>query len=42
MPRLLVVAQVTNAPPPRLLDQLVRQVDTLDGVKLIRADHPAR
>jgi phosphomannomutase len=33
-----VVAQVTNAPPPRLLDQLVRQVDTLDGVKLIRAD----
>ena len=33
-----VVAQVTNAPPTRLLDQLVRQVDTLDGVKLIRAD----
>jgi phosphomannomutase len=33
-----VVAQVTNAPPPRLRDQPVRQVDTLDGVKLIRAD----
>jgi phosphomannomutase len=33
-----VVAQVTNAPPPRLLDQPVRQVDTLDGVKLVRAD----
>jgi phosphomannomutase len=33
-----VVAQVTNAPPTRLLDHLVRQVDTLDGVKLIRAD----
>jgi len=33
-----VVAQVTNAPPLRLLDQRVLQVDTLDGVKLIRVD----
>jgi phosphomannomutase len=33
-----VVAQVTNAPPSRLLGQPLRQVDTLDGVKLIRAD----
>ena len=33
-----VVAQVTNTPPPRLLDQRVVQVDTLDGVKLIRVD----
>jgi phosphomannomutase len=33
-----VVSHVTTSPPSRLLDQLVRQVDTLDGVKLIRAD----
>jgi phosphomannomutase len=33
-----VVTQVTSAPPDRLLDQPVRQVDTLDGVKLVRAD----
>jgi len=33
-----VVTQVTSAPPDRLLDQPVRQTDTLDGVKLIRAD----
>ena len=33
-----VVAQVTSAPPRRLLDQRVVQADTLDGVKLVRAD----
>ena len=33
-----VVTQVTSAPPDRLLDQPVRQADTLDGVKLIRTD----
>jgi phosphomannomutase len=33
-----VVTQVTTSPPHRLLDQFVRQVDTLDGVKLIRTD----
>ena len=33
-----VVAQVTSAPPRRLLDQAVVQADTLDGVKLVRAD----
>jgi phosphomannomutase len=33
-----VVAQVTSSPPDRLLGQPVRQVNTLDGVKLIRAD----
>jgi phosphomannomutase len=33
-----VVAQVTTSPPTRLLDRPVEQVDTLDGVKLIRAD----
>jgi len=33
-----VVSQVTMSPPDRLLDRPVRQVDTLDGVKLIRAD----
>jgi phosphomannomutase len=33
-----VVATVTSAPPTTLLSQRVQQVDTLDGVKLIRAD----
>jgi phosphomannomutase len=33
-----VVAHVTTSPPTRLLDRPVRQVDTLDGVKLIRTD----
>ena len=33
-----VVARVTSAPPDRVLDRPIRQVDTLDGVKLIRAD----
>jgi phosphomannomutase len=33
-----VVGGLTAAPPARLLDQLVREVDTLDGVKLIRED----
>lgn len=33
-----VVTQVTDSPPDRLLDQPVRRVDTLDGVKLVRAD----
>jgi phosphomannomutase len=33
-----VVATVTSAPPTKLLSQRVQQVDTLDGVKLIRAD----
>jgi phosphomannomutase len=33
-----IVASVTTAPPTRLLGQPLRQVDTLDGVKLIRAD----
>jgi phosphomannomutase len=33
-----VVKQVTSAPPDRLGDQPVRQTDTLDGVKLVRAD----
>lgn len=33
-----VVKQVTSAPPDRLGNQPVRQTDTLDGVKLIRAD----
>jgi phosphomannomutase len=33
-----VVAHVTSSPPDRVLDQPVRQVDTLDGVKLVRAD----
>jgi phosphomannomutase len=33
-----VVATVTSAPPATLLSQRVQQVDTLDGVKLIRAD----
>jgi phosphomannomutase len=33
-----VVAHVTSAPPRRLLDQRVVQAETLDGVKLVRAD----
>jgi phosphomannomutase len=33
-----VVASLTTSPPARLLDRPVRQVDTLDGVKLIRED----
>jgi len=33
-----VVKQVTSAPPDRLGNQPVRQTDTLDGVKLVRAD----
>jgi phosphomannomutase len=33
-----VVAQVTSAPPERVVGQPVRQTETLDGVKLIRAD----
>jgi phosphomannomutase len=33
-----VVATVTSAPPTTLLSQRVQQVDTLDGVKLVRAD----
>jgi phosphomannomutase len=33
-----VVTQVTGAPPDRLCDQAVRQTDTLDGIKLVRAD----
>jgi phosphomannomutase len=33
-----VVTRVTTSPPTRLLGQPVKQVDTLDGVKLIRAD----
>jgi phosphomannomutase len=33
-----VVAHVTRTPPTRLLDQPVAHVDTLDGVKLSRAD----
>jgi phosphomannomutase len=33
-----VVAQVTSSPPDRLCAQPIRQTDTLDGVKLIRAD----
>jgi phosphomannomutase len=33
-----VVAHVTSSPPDRVLGQPVRQVDTLDGVKLVRAD----
>jgi phosphomannomutase len=33
-----VVTQVTSAPPDRLCGQPIRQTDTLDGVKLIRAD----
>ena len=33
-----VVESVTAAPPAQLLAQPVRQVDTLDGVKLIRQD----
>jgi phosphomannomutase len=33
-----VVTQVTTAPPRRLLGQRVLQTDTLDGVKLVRAD----
>ncbi len=34
-----VVASLKAAPPGELLSKLVRQVDSLDGVKLIRADH---
>ncbi len=33
-----VVARLAGAPPDRLLDQAVGQVDSLDGVKLVRAD----
>ncbi len=33
-----VVRQVTTAPPVRLCGQPLRQTETLDGVKLIRAD----
>jgi phosphomannomutase len=33
-----VVARVTSAPPERLAGQPVRQTETLDGVKLVRAD----
>jgi phosphomannomutase len=33
-----VVASVATSPPSRLLGQPLHQVDTLDGVKLIRAD----
>ena len=33
-----VVTHVTSAPPDRLGGQFVRQTDTLDGVKLVRAD----
>lgn len=33
-----VVRQVTTAPPVRLCGQPLRQTDTLDGVKLVRAD----
>ena len=33
-----VVTQVTSAPPDRLCGQPIRQTDTLDGVKLVRAD----
>jgi phosphomannomutase len=33
-----VVTHVTSAPPDRLGGQSVRQTDTLDGVKLVRAD----
>lgn len=33
-----VVMQMTSAPPDRLCGQPIRQTDTLDGVKLVRAD----
>jgi phosphomannomutase len=33
-----VVASVTTSPPTRLLGQPLQQMDTLDGVKLVRAD----
>ena len=33
-----VVTQVTGAPPGRLCGQTIRQTDTLDGIKLVRAD----
>ena len=33
-----VVAAITSSPPDRLLSQAVRHVETLDGVKLTRAD----
>lgn len=33
-----VVASLASSPPPELLSVLVEHVDTLDGIKLIRAD----
>jgi phosphomannomutase len=33
-----VVVGLTTAPPVRLLDRPIREVDTLDGVKLVRDD----
>ena len=34
-----IVAGITSGPPAELLSGRVQHVDTLDGVKLIRADH---